>query len=76
MTKPCSTCQEHVTAALTNKGEGKDGLAAGQGPAARLKNSACSEGYLFSSSCPYSSHDPVVSSRSCTPCQSSAGARP
>ncbi len=37
-----------------------------RGPAARLKNSACREGYLFSSSCPYSSHDPVVSSRSCT----------
>ena len=37
-----------------------------RGPAARLKNSACSEGYLLSSSCPYSSHDPVVSSRSCT----------
>ena len=37
-----------------------------RGAAARLKNSACSDGYLFSSSCPYSSQDPVVSSRSCS----------
>lgn len=37
-----------------------------RGAAARLKNSACSDGYRFSSSWPYSSQDPVVSSRSCT----------
>ena len=35
------------------------------GAAARLKNSACREGYRFSSSCPYSSQEPVVSSKSC-----------
>ena len=36
-----------------------------RGAAARLKNSACREGYRFSSSCPYSSQEPVVSSKSC-----------